>query len=39
MIKIIPRPNLPDARQLKPMEMNNLHFRPKAVSDLSTKSE
>lgn len=37
MIKIIPRPNLPDARQLKPMEMNNLHFRPKAVSDVKNK--
>lgn len=34
MIKIIPRPNLPDARILKPLEMNNLHFRPTTVSDV-----
>lgn len=28
MIKNIPRPKLSGARQLTPLEMNNLHFRP-----------
>ncbi len=27
MIRKIKRPDLPGARQLTPMEMNNLHFR------------
>lgn len=27
MIRKIKRPDLPDARTLTPMEMNNLHFR------------
>lgn len=26
-IKQIPRPDLPDARVLTPLEMNNLHFK------------
>lgn len=26
-VRQIPRPQLPDARRLSPMEMNNLHFR------------
>ncbi len=35
MIKKIPKPDLPDARKLTPMEMNNLHFRlSKKVSDV-----